>query len=273
MIRKFVLLSTLIALLFISSIALAQEDETSLILPILENGETFVEFLSNDVQSRLYAFNGTAGNVVTISMTQITQALDPFLVLLGPAGEVVASDDDSGELPLSSLIDSVTLLETGTYFVMASSFEFIDDILEFEGESTELEFELSISGFKPSVEDDDSFLYFAGDLFPGIPTEGSSTAEKPVFYFVFEGQAGQSVNISMNSDDFDTILHVFAPGGARIAVNDDFDGTHSAIENLILPENGLYLVFATDVFFYNVGDEDTILDFFGGDFEISMSSK
>lgn len=56
----------------------------------------------------------------------------------------------------------------------------------------------------------------------------------------------------------DTILHVFSPFGARIAVNDDSeDGTNSEIAELELTEDGTYLIFATDVFFYDVDDTTT----------------
>jgi hypothetical protein len=96
--------------------------------------------------------------------------------------------------------------------------------------------------------------------------------EEPVFYFIFDGLAGQVVDIAMESDEFDTVLHVFAPGGNRIAVNDDYDGeTNSAIVGLELPEDGVYLVFATDVFFYNAVNEDTeSLVYTGGEFQITL---
>ena len=63
-----------------------------------------VEALSEDMQAQLYAFDATKGDTVTITMTQIDDDLDPFLVLLGSAGEVIATDDDSGTVSLSAEI-------------------------------------------------------------------------------------------------------------------------------------------------------------------------
>jgi hypothetical protein len=249
------------------------EVDTSILqLYILEDGEVVNDVLTDEVQTHLFAFNANAGDVVTVSMTQITEELDPFLVLLGPSGEVVASDDDSGDVSLSALISEAELPETGTYFIVVSSFEYIDSILEFEGEATELEYELTIDGITPFDTGSDDFQYFAGDLVLNETIDGYSTVEEPVFYFIFDGLAGQVVDIAMESDEFDTVLHVFAPGGNRIAVNDDYDGeTNSAIVGLELPEDGVYLVFATDVFFYNAVNEDTeSLVYTGGEFQITL---
>ncbi|MEL7235989.1 MAG: hypothetical protein AAGK74_15905, partial [Chloroflexota bacterium] len=68
-------------------------------------------------------------------------------------------------------------------------------------------------------------------------------------------------------------LYLFSPGGERIAINDDFDGTNSRIMNVELPETGLYLIFATDVFWYNVLEgDDALLSYTGGDFTIALSN-
>lgn len=248
-----------------------QQEKPQLEVPILKNGDVVDDFLSGDVQTRLYMFNATEGDSVTIAMTQIDDGLDPFLVLLGPSGQVIASDDDSGKKDYSALIKDVELPATGLYFVVASSFEYIDTILD-ASTDTELNYELTIDGIT-EPDDKAASTYFGSDIADGDTLTGNSTVDEPVFYFTFEGHKGDVVDINMSSDEFDTILHVFAPGGARIAVNDDIkDGdTNSEIKGLELPEDGIYLIFATDVFFYSAGDTETQLQFTGGQFQISLN--
>ncbi len=256
------------------------EDDLLFSPPFLSDGDIMVEALSPAVQAQLYAFDATKGDRVTVTMTQIDDDLDPFLVLLGPAGEVLARDDDSGPVSLSAEISEVTIPASGTYFVMATSYYYVDVILDVETDQEDLDYELSISGItQPEFVDegDDTFTYYAGTLESGVPTEGYSTLEEPVFYYNVTGRAGDMLNMTMSSDEFDTILHVFSPSGERIAVNDDADGTNSAIAGLELPVDGTYLIFATDLFFYNAGvdmgtGDESVLNYQGGTFEITLDA-
>ena len=65
------------------------------------------------------------------------------------------------------------------------------------------------------------------------------------FYNVhtFEGQAGQNVQIEMESEAFDTYLILLAPDGSRLAENDDAVRTNSRI-TITLPTTGTYLLWA-----------------------------
>lgn len=275
MVRLYLKIGLCVFVLLLSAFGVvAQDEEPTLLLQVLNDGEVVSDALSSDVQARLYAFNASEGDVLTVSMVATGAELDPFVVVLGPAGEVIASDDDSGEVMFDAYIEDVTLPASGTYFVLATSFEFIDDILEFEGDDTELGFDLTISGITgPSADVEAGFQYFAGKLTPGEVSQGVSSPEEPVFFYTYVGTAGEIIDLSLSSDEFDTILHVFAPGGNRIAVNDDADGTNSVIEGLELPEDGVYLVFATDIFFYAAGDPDGIFTFTGGAFTIELASR
>ena len=61
--------------------------------------------------------------------------------------------------------------------------------------------------------------------------------------FVLEGSAGQSITITLESEDFDTFLAIVDPEGNTISQNDDMNGetTNSMIE-LTLPKDGVYQV-------------------------------
>lgn len=64
-----------------------------------------------------YAFNGTAGQQVTINMTS---SFDTFLFLLDPTATVVATDDDGGGGTNSRIV--FTLTSSGSWFIAANSF-------------------------------------------------------------------------------------------------------------------------------------------------------
>lgn len=72
-----------------------------------------------------YSFNGTAGQRVSITMDATGGSLDPYLFLIGPDGYHLAQDDDgngalNSRIPFS--VGTVTLPDTGTYIIEASSF-------------------------------------------------------------------------------------------------------------------------------------------------------
>ncbi len=66
----------------------------------------------------------------------------------------------------------------------------------------------------------------------------------------FEGTEGQSIQIDLVSEAFDTYLIVFGPDGDRLAENDDGDSSNAQVW-LTLPTTGTYTVWATS---YSVGE-------------------
>lgn len=61
--------------------------------------------------------------------------------------------------------------------------------------------------------------------------------------YIFYGQAGQPVTITMSSGEFDTYLILQDQGGNQIALNDDADGTNARI-NVTLGYSGPYRIIA-----------------------------
>jgi hypothetical protein len=260
----------------------AQDDaDTQFKVIILQDGDVYSGAFEGDKTAELYAFNGSAGDVVTISMVQEKNSdLDPFLVLLGERGQMFASDDDSGEaIAMSATISDFELPADGSYYILATSFAYVDAILP-EGQEPLAEpqnYELSISGVTQPTKmegyDPDSVLFFSTDVTGGGEGTAETTFEEPVYYFKFTASAGDVVNITTVSDNFDTIIHLFAPNGQRIAVNDDSDGTNSAITSFELPEDGEYVFFVTDTFFYTAVNADGTPnpDFTGvGEFDLNF---
>lgn len=272
---KTLVVSMVIGAMLLATVGAFAQDDNVLTPKMLTNDATVTDSLTSTEQSRLYAFNGTAGDIVTITMIQRSEELDPLVVLLGPDGTVIGSDDDSGEVPLSAKISRAELPLDGTYFVLASSWEYIDVLLDLTELPADLEYDLKITGVTAST--DMLVSYEAQGIESGSVVEGMIDANKPVAYFTFTGNAGDVINLTMASDDFDTILHVFDQKGARIAVNDDVSDIdiNSAITNFELPSDGRYLVFATNLFFYQVLEtidalSETDLEFIGGAYTLSL---
>lgn len=266
MLHKKLLRIILVLLLAFTSVmtSFAQDDaDPVLILTVLSDGDVIEAELSEDVQSMLYVFNANAGDVVTVSMVQ-TDELDPVLVMLAPNGHVVATNDDSGN-GTSSLLDAIEIPETGSYFLIATSFSsFL--VEEFVGDPQG--YVLTIEGNTFVEEIGDAFNFVADVLADDAPALIADISEEQAgWLFTFSGSAGDVVSLTAESADFDTLLLVFGPGGSRITVSDDVDAangdTNSAIEGLVLPEDGVYLVMVGNPFLYYYGVETVAPDDLG----------
>jgi hypothetical protein len=225
-------------------------------IPILTSGQSITGTLFENVTAILYAFNATEGDSITVNMVQAEgSSLDPFIVVLDNFGGVVGSDDNSGSFAGSSQL-SFQAPKSGTYFVIASSAATIDGVQsEFIGQQGV--YVLQVDGNNPPPELGQDVVYARGELQYDIPPEvrGYSAPREPVFYYAFQGQAGDVVTIVMNSLEMDSMLSLYDPQGIRIAVNDDartlqlLNPSDSALEEITLPATGTYLIMATDVQF------------------------
>jgi len=262
--------------------ASSDEDETNpnYIVITLDDGVAADGLLTADVTAQLYAFDGSAGDIVTVTMTQSEDSsLDPYIVLLGPLGQLVAKDDDSGELASSAQITEVELPANGSYFIIAASFKTINAIVvptggtETKISDEEFAYTVSASGFTAPPEEERQF--FTSRLVTGVSDDGYSTLAEPVYYFTYvSAEDGEVVDINLTSEQFDTVVMVFGPGGDRIAANDDGEGvgTNSSLIGVVLPEQAKYLMFATDVAFPNAGNPEATLKYKGGDFTIIVTA-
>lgn len=256
--RRLNLILTLIFIFAFASLVHAQEDTYE--LPAIAEGDTVEGSFEDNITTQLYAFYGSEGDNVSITMTQDSPDLDPFLVLLNAEGEVLAYDDDSGSVQLSSAINNVILEDDGVYFVLATSFLFVDGT-EISTDDT-LDYTLTVTGHTSpeDVEDTDVISIEIEPLAIGDSAEGESTEDNPATFFFLEGTEGDSLTISLENAEnaiFFTVLHIFAPDGSRIAVD-------ASLAQLELEEDGIYVIMATDQFFYTAIDADG--SFEGGTF-------
>ncbi|MBW4483433.1 MAG: trypsin-like peptidase domain-containing protein [Tildeniella torsiva UHER 1998/13D] len=194
-----------------------------------------------------YRFEGQAGQTVTIAMN--SQDVDPYLILLAAdRDDFSVQDDDSGG-DLSARI-SVQLPYTGSYIILANSYG--------QGESGRYQLQLSQTGGgqggpTPSTPSSTG-LRQQGNLGPGDGTlqDGSYYQE-----FGFQGRAGQSVRLRLESPDFDTYLILLDEAGNRLAENDDANPNNTNSEMVVtLPRNGTYSVLVNS---YEAGGQGRFL--------------
>ncbi|MCY4527006.1 MAG: PPC domain-containing protein, partial [Anaerolineaceae bacterium] len=90
---------------------------------LLSSSERVSGSITNENKFDLYAFEGKAGDVVTVSMVATAGRLDSALALLDPQGFRLADNDDAiaGE-NTDSLIREHVLLEDGRYYVLATHY-------------------------------------------------------------------------------------------------------------------------------------------------------
>jgi Bacterial pre-peptidase C-terminal domain len=93
----------------------------------IEYGDTVPGSITSSTRFILYSFEGQTGDRIRVSMQRTGGTLDTALFLISPQTVQIANNDDvtnpvTGERDTNSLIDSVTLTSTGTYYVLATHY-------------------------------------------------------------------------------------------------------------------------------------------------------
>jgi hypothetical protein len=175
-------------------------------------GETVQGQLSG-ANSHLWTFEGTAEDEVLISMS--TETMDAVLTLLGPNGDVVATDDDTNTDTDSSL--PFTLNTDGTYTIVAGN----------SAPDTSGTYTLTLSlNAEPEI-----IYQTEGDLPIGETAIQS-----------FTGQENDLLTLFLSSDSFDPVMTLFDPSGERLVRDDDSGGHFNAMIVIMLPTDGQFTV-------------------------------
>jgi hypothetical protein len=238
------------------------DDEPRFTVPGLPEGETVTHEFTSLYDGQMFAFNGSAGDAVTITMVQEEDSsLDPLLVLLGEAGQVIAyNDDESGaDVSFSAAIEDVELPADGTYYVLATTFVGLN--LPSDTDEQSYTFEITASGFTtPADMEVDRFRYFGQRMEVGGSAPLLISEAEPVYFVAFEGTEEATVNIrtvlgSESDSVTDTLLYLFDPTGTRIAVNDDSTGLAAELLDTTLPEDGVYMIWATSLGYHRTAED------------------
>jgi len=170
-----------------------------------------------------YQITGEAGQRVIIDLKSYD--FDAYLTLVDADGNEI-SDDDGGDEGFNSRLQ-YHFREAGTVTVTAGSL----------GGGSEGRYEFSVEGL-----DSEQVAQHDGTL-----GAGDERAYDGKLFDVYEidGEAGETLSVTVESDDFDTVVYVSNPDGTNLGRNDDGnDGTNSELI-VRLYESGTHKVFVT----------------------------
>jgi len=181
-----------------------------------------------------YELQGHAGEHVQITMR--SSAFDTYLLIRGP-GDFSSYNDDISAADHNSRID-VVLPADGTYQITATSYTPKDT-----GPYTLMVQDL---GMQTAAEGPVGTINIGqpqnGELRPG---DGQLHSGEYYNAYTFHGRAGQRLDVTMQSSDFDTYLMVRGHG-VREDNDDATPGdTHHSHLVVTLPQDGDYLISAT----------------------------
>lgn len=195
--------------------------------PIAYN-ETISGSFSPSTAEELYVFQGTEGDIVTITMQ--SAEFDTFLLLYGPDGSQLRFNDNALP-PTDSALFAYELPATGQYVIIATSREAAES-----GGSTRVSGSYTLSLSVARVAQD-------GDIAPGETVTGELSLVAQRAQYTFMGTAGQIVTIDQRSDAFDSVVRLFTSEGTQLAQDDDGGGGLNArISRFRLPANGQYVI-------------------------------
>jgi hypothetical protein len=167
------------------------------------------------------------------------------LILKDPNGEQQENDDFEGTS--RSVIDA-DINESGTYRVLVTSYG--------EGETGDYTLAIDVGAPAPAAvaRRDVETIEFGGTTSGALESsDGRLEDGEYRDLYVFNGSAGETVRIDMNSSAFDPYLGLISPSGETVE-NDDHEGStsHSRIQ-MALEESGRYRVVATSYAADNTG--------------------
>lgn len=175
--------------------------------------------LSSSEPSALFRFSGDAGDLVAV--TVISDSFVPYVVISDPDGYQFAYSDyyNTGRV---ATVGPISLYYSGNYTITvtnnsgspaAGSFTLMVDRIEL----TPVEFDEDIE-----VELDE-----------GLPA-----------YFSFEAEAGELINVRVNSNDsIDTRIDILDPSGYSIYSDDDSGaGFDPEVNRLVISQTGVYTI-------------------------------
>jgi flagellar basal body-associated protein FliL len=205
-------------------------DETFIDKGTIDVGSTISGTVASSFELDNWTFEGEAGQPITIYCEPAAgEATDPLVTLLGPDGQSLVEDDDSGGFP-NAMIDNFNLPADGIYTISVK-------ILSDGG-----------GGYELLLEEATGEAEIATDRTIEIGSTASGTLADSLAThdWTFEGQAGQTVTIRCDpvaGEDTDPRLTLLGPDGETLAQNDDGGGDYSAlIDNFALPTDGVYTI-------------------------------
>jgi serine protease Do len=231
------------ALLVLAGPAKAQSEGPSLLqlLPITDTIEiggeitatlTLSDYVTSGRRVRAYGFSGARGAPVTIDL--ISDEFDAYVLLIGPDGTEVATDDDSGGGCHARI--STFLPAAGEYRIVTASFGGDTGGFTLRVDTRQHPAAEGDCGGGDGNEADMLTVLGAievqGSIGPGEEMSGTlqagdatmSTDGSYIEAYHVVGTPGQRVVIDVMSRAFDTLMFVIAPDGSGFEQDDDSGG-------------------------------------------------
>lgn len=191
-----------------------------------------------------WEFEGSEGDRVYVDLR--SDDFDAYLYVVGPGLEQTLRDDDSGGACHAHL--DFTVLEEGTFYIVASTMA-----SETSGRYTlsVSEHAMPISSIScggvegaalmnlPTLGDVDLLETAYGTL---TGAEQSLENGRPVQAWRIRGTAGETVEITLRSDDFDAYLYFAGPGIDEAMTNDDGASNLDSQLRVTFPQDGTYTI-------------------------------
>lgn len=225
-------------------------------------GQNISGSVSNTTPTTRFRFRAEAGDAVTINMNAISGDLDSYLLLVDSSGSTIAEDDNSGGNGDAQI--NTTMPTSGEFFIIATR------LGQAQGVTTG-EFLLAlISDAPPRLpQATPPTLPTEYAEFPrltyGESAEGEISDGLFLTVYVFEGRAGDNVNIVMQATGGNLDSYMVLLDDARIPLQDadDISETNKNAQlQFTLPRDAFYAIVATR---FDQGEGTT-----EGTFELSL---
>lgn len=189
-------------------------------------GESVTGRLTGTAQGKAghrYQLEGNAGERVVIDLRSYD--FDTYLELQTEDGEML-SDDDGGDQGTNSRLH-YQFEQDGTILLTASGLN-SDDTGQYTINAGALSEEV-YAQHEGRLTQDDTRGY-DGTLFDR---------------YEIEGQAGETLTVMLESNDFDTVLYISNPDGSNLTEQDDHNEDTNSLAVVNLTENGTYAIYVT----------------------------
>ncbi len=186
-------------------------------------------------RAKNFSFNATPNDSITVAMN--SSAFDTFLILIGPNGTPVASDDDSGGGRNSLVVYRPTV--AGRYMIEATSYD--------ARETGPFTITLTVTAGAPSESCNTTAITNNQTLSAGLSASCPSMHRAGSFskLYSFQASTNESISIAMNSAAFDTYLFLLGPNGSVIGQDDDGGGDQNSLIKYTASTAGTYTIEAT----------------------------
>ncbi|WP_420477758.1 pre-peptidase C-terminal domain-containing protein [Brevundimonas sp. FT23028] len=192
-----------------------------------------------------WTFDGRRGQRLDIQLG--STAFDPYVAITGPGGFSEFNDDDATRSGSRDSRLQVTLPADGEYVISATSYEpgergaYRLSVADGEGAGKP-----PTPPVHPSEQASPGGEIRIGQTIGGALSPGDETLDSGEYFdrYTFTGRRGERVAVELTSAAFDAYTIVRTPSGEQFDNDDGEDGTDSR-QQLILPEDGEYVVQVT----------------------------